>query len=147
MPTRISENNGRSPFSDAGYRLLAAFRQELREFLHFSEEAARAAGVRPQQHQAMLIIRGSSEPDRMTIGHLAAKLKIKHHSAVELATRMQEEGFLKKSTDPNDGRCVLIRLTSRAENVLKKLSTAHKAELDRVGPALTEILNHLKILP
>ncbi len=34
------------------YELLAEFRWSLRQFLRFSERAARAAGVTPQQHQA-----------------------------------------------------------------------------------------------
>ena len=43
--------------SDAEYQALAAFRAELRRFLRFSEDAARAAGLSPQQHQLLLAIR------------------------------------------------------------------------------------------
>src|ERR1700761_612922 len=35
------------------YVALAAFRRSLRIFLAFSEQAARAAGLTPQQHQAI----------------------------------------------------------------------------------------------
>lgn len=40
------------------YEALAEFRYGLRQFLHFSEQAARAAGLEPQQHQALLALRG-----------------------------------------------------------------------------------------
>ncbi|HEY2034092.1 MAG TPA: hypothetical protein VGH02_10445, partial [Rhizomicrobium sp.] len=42
----------------ADYRALAEFRFLLRRFMAFSEEAARAAGLAPQQHQALLAIKG-----------------------------------------------------------------------------------------
>jgi DNA-binding MarR family transcriptional regulator len=135
-----------SPLSEGDYALLADFRSELRKFLHFSKAAAKAAGVHPQQHQAMLIIRGSRERDSVTVGELALKLRVRHHTAVELAGRMEAEGLIRKTVNLADGRQVLIRLTPRSERVLRQLSAAHKAELARVGPALKEILTHLKII-
>ena len=44
--------------SDREYEMLASFRHTLRRFLSFSEEAAREVGLTPQQHQAMLAIKG-----------------------------------------------------------------------------------------
>ena len=44
--------------SKAEYETLAELRYSLRQFLHFSEEAAHGAGVTPQQHQALLAIKG-----------------------------------------------------------------------------------------
>jgi DNA-binding MarR family transcriptional regulator len=147
MPKTSPQHRPSLRFSEADYALLAAFRHELREFLHFSEKAARTAGVRPQQHQALLIIRGHPHGDAVTVGELALKLKTKHHSAVELVARMEKEGLVAKAADPEDGRRVLVRLTAQSERVLKKLSAAHKAELARVGPALKKILIHLKSIP
>jgi DNA-binding MarR family transcriptional regulator len=130
--------------SKADYEYLAAFRSALREFLHFSEEAALAAGVPPQQHQAMLLIRGFPGRDFITVSELASNLKIKHHSAVGLANRMETERLIVKSQDPGDRRQVLIRLTAAGEKTLQRLSAAHKAELARIAPAFRKILNHLK---
>lgn len=39
------------------YETLAAFRYSLRQFLHFSEDAAQSIGLTPQQHQALLSIK------------------------------------------------------------------------------------------
>jgi DNA-binding MarR family transcriptional regulator len=139
--------NSSSALSDDDYRHLADFRSELREFLHFSEAAAYAAGIHPQQHQALLMIRGSPQPDVVTVGELALRLKIKPHTALELVNRMVTENLLTTASDPADGRRVLLRLTRPGERLLGKLSAAHKAELARVGPALKEILTHLQILP
>ncbi len=46
------------PVTDDEYRALARFRRALRSFLHFLEEAARASGLTPTQHQLLLAIRG-----------------------------------------------------------------------------------------
>jgi DNA-binding MarR family transcriptional regulator len=129
--------------ADSDYRHLAEFRRELREFLHFSETAARAARLQPQQHQALLAIRGFSRDRSMPVGELAAHLKVRHHSAVGMIARMMEKGLVTKATDPLDRRRVLVRLTQRGELSLEKLSAAHKDELKRVGPALRRILTHL----
>jgi len=146
MPRSATKSRGPAAPSQTDYELLAAFRHELREFLHFSEQAARAAGVHPQQHQAMLAIRGFPKRDSITVGELALKLKIEPHSAVGLVARMETEGLVTKAADPHDRRRVLIRTTPRGERTLKHLSAAHKAELARVGPALKKILTHLKII-
>ena len=67
--------------SKSQYELLAAFRYALRQFLHFSEEAARAAGITPQQHQALLAVKGFPGRDCVTVGELAERLQLRHHSA------------------------------------------------------------------
>ena len=50
---------------------LAEFRFELRKFLHFSEEAATAAGLQPQQHQLLLQVAGAREGTPVTIAYAA----------------------------------------------------------------------------
>jgi DNA-binding MarR family transcriptional regulator len=136
---------GRLPtVSEADYEHLAAFRHTLRDFLHFSEEAALAAGVPPQQHQAMLVIRGCVKGDHVTVGELAGKLRIKHHSAVGLVNRMVADGLMEKSRNPDNYRQVLVRLTPRGMQALKKLSPIHKMELARIGPSLRMMLEHLE---
>lgn len=133
-----------SSFSERDYALLAAFRNALRDFVHFSEEAALAAGLAPQQHQAMLAIRGIGSDRRLTIGDLAARMKVKHHSAVGLVKRMEAAGLVTKSHDPENHRQVLVELTSRGRRLLEDLSPVHKSELARIGPALRKILKQLE---
>ena len=40
------------------YESLAELRHQIRCFLHFSETAARQAGLEPRQHQLMLSLKG-----------------------------------------------------------------------------------------
>ncbi len=70
------------------YQALAELRYQVRLFLHFSEEAARKAGLEPQQHQLMLAIKGLPKGMRPTIGTLAERMQIQHHSTVELVNRL-----------------------------------------------------------
>src|SRR5947209_3384263 len=47
------------PLTD--YQALAEFRYQIRRFLRFSEQMARAAGIEPQQHQLLLAVKGLPE--------------------------------------------------------------------------------------
>lgn len=40
------------------YKLMAEFRYQIRRFLRFSEDTARAGGLEPQQYQLMLALKG-----------------------------------------------------------------------------------------
>jgi DNA-binding MarR family transcriptional regulator len=132
------------PITQAEYALLAGFRGKLREFIRFSETAALAAGLPPHQHQALLVIRGLSPEGAMTVGELAAHLRIKHQSAVGLVNRMVAGGLAVKGRDAADARQVRVRLTPGGERILANLSAAHKAEIARLGPVLRRILDRLK---
>jgi DNA-binding MarR family transcriptional regulator len=129
--------------TDADYRALAAFRYELRRFLGFSERAARAAGLEPRQHQLLLAVRALPAGDAPTIGALAERLQIRHHSAVELVDRMQARGLVRRATHGADRRRVEVRLTPRGERVLSRLALAHRTELRSVAPGLLRALRRL----
>lgn len=129
------------------YRTLAAFRHLLRRFLGFSEAAARDAGLTPQQHQALLAIKGFPGGNDVTIHDLAEQLCVRHHSAVELVDRLVAADLVVRRQDPADRRRVLLDLTSGADRCLAELSTAHLEELRRLGPTLVAILNLLHEKP
>lgn len=118
------------------YSALAEFRYVLRRFLDFSEKAARTAGLTPRQHQALLVIKGYRAGRPISVGDLAERLIIHHHSAVELANRLADSGLVERLQDTQDQRRVLLRLTEHAEACLEELSGAHVDELSRVGPLL-----------
>jgi DNA-binding MarR family transcriptional regulator len=129
--------------SQAEYETLATFRYELRRFLRFSEEAARASGIEPQQHQALLAIRGFPERARLTISELAERLQIRHHSAVGLVGRLVGQGLLERIQNHSDRRLVFVRLTPDGEALLDQLAAAHRAELRRLGPQLATLIQQL----
>lgn len=122
------------------YTALAEFRYLLRCFLEFSEERAKSVGMTPRQHQALLVIKGYGKGKPISVGTLAERLRIKPHSAAELANRLAESGLIERMTDPEDQRKVLLQLTSLAQKQLAALSVAHKDELSRIEPMLRRVL-------
>lgn len=126
-----------------GYRTLAEFRYLIRRFLEFSQAAARRGGLTPRQHQALLAVKGFPSPCHPTIGDLAERLGIRHHSAVELVNRLVEGGLMARTQDPADRRRVLLALSEAAELRLAGLSAIHLEELRSLRPALVQILDRL----
>ena len=122
------------------YAALADFRYEVRRFLHFAEQAAQVAGIEPQQYQALLAIRGLPAWARATIGTMAERMQIRHHSAVELSSRLERAGWIERSRSDVDRREVLLRLTRRGERLLESLSRLHRRELRTTAPKLIEAL-------
>jgi DNA-binding MarR family transcriptional regulator len=122
--------------TSADYESLADVRYQLRRFLHFSEQAARDAGLEPQQHQLMLALKGLPRETRPRVGELAERLQIKHHSAVELINRLASAGCVRRHRGGEDRREVLLDLSPKGERILQELSLHHRAELRKRGPAL-----------
>lgn len=122
------------------YRALAEFRYEVRRFQNLSEQAARAAGIEPQQYQALLAIKGLPASTSATVGLLAERLQIQHHSAVELVDRLEAHGLLKRTRSHKDRRLVLLRLTRRAEEILREVALPHRADLRSSGLTLLRAL-------
>jgi DNA-binding MarR family transcriptional regulator len=136
----------RSPLSESDYRALAEFRFQIRAFLSFSERAAREHGIEPQQHQLLLACKGLPEESRPTIGTLAQRLCVEHHSAVALVDKLEASKLVERMPSPLDRREVLVRITKRGETLLAGLSELHSEQLALVGPqlitALTEVLSN-----
>jgi DNA-binding MarR family transcriptional regulator len=125
----------------AEYRTLAAFRYTLRRFLAFSDVAASAVGLTQQQYQALLVMKARS--GMLSITELASQLLVKHHSAVGLVDRLEQQGLVRREPSQSDRRKVVVRLTARGARVFAKLAAAHRAELRRIGPAWGRFLKLL----
>lgn len=131
----------------ADYRQLAAFRHALRRFLTFSEAAARNADITPQQHQALLAIKGAADSEAITVGYVADQLLLQPNSTAELVDRMVKCGLLSKTAGSQDHRRVIVALTPSAERILHKLSAVHLAELRQSAPVLEGLIELLKAPP
>ncbi len=146
MNQRLTMRKGsvqrRSP-SDSDYLTLASFREALRRFLAFSEEAALDAGLTAQQHQAILVIRAFASESGISVGDLAGHLLLKHHTAVGLVDRLEAGGLVRRSSDPRDSRRVLLTLTAKSNKALHALSGKHLEEIRRLAPALIELLRQI----
>ena len=121
--------------SNAEYQRLLAFRDQLRRFLHWSEQQAINAGITPAQYQLLLAVRGhvGGAP---TIRDVTNHLLLRHHSVVELIDRAELAGLIERHTDTEDHRVVRLRVTNRGARYLASLATAHLNELKRLDSDL-----------
>ena len=128
----------KTPRRRIDYSALADFRYEIRRFLNFSETAARVAGIEPHQHQALLAIKGLPARQIATVGVLAERLHIQHHSAVELTDRLQAKGLIRRSRGQQDRREVVLQVTLRGELSLIHIwhgkSRQHQLDAEFSGP-------------
>jgi DNA-binding MarR family transcriptional regulator len=129
-------NGGRT----AALRELAVFRYELRRFLRFSEKAARAAGVTPQQHQLMLGVAGFTGRGWATISELAEFLQERHNAVVGLVERARRRGLVSKEVIALDRRSVRVQLTPEGERILSDLAALHRKELGRFQKRAASLL-------
>lgn len=128
--------------SDADYQVLAEFRASLRGFLRASEDIAHNLGLTPQQHQALLAVRGypGGPP---TVGQLAERLQTRHHSVVGLLTRLEKHAYVRRKASKEDLRRMHVVITPKGLALLDKLTEAHRIELRRIGPEITRLLTEL----
>lgn len=124
------------------YAVLADFRHALRRFQAFSEAQATAAGLTPQQHQALLAIK-AAPADGATVGFLAERLILKPHSASGLVDRMTSLGLIDRIASPTDRRTISLRLTDKAQQLLSGLSAIHRSEIREIRPLLLELLEKI----
>jgi DNA-binding MarR family transcriptional regulator len=125
--------------SDQQYEQLLAFRVRLRRFLRWSQEQAAAVGLTPAQHQLLLVVRGHPDPRGPTIGEVASDLLIRHHSAVQLADRVEALGLIRRRRSDDDRRVVRLQLTRAGERRVAVLSAAHLEEMPRLAAAAAAV--------
>lgn len=124
---------------------LADFRFELRRFLQFSEGASVEAGLQPQQHQLLLQVAGAAEGTPVTIAYAATRLGLKHNSTVELVDRSEREELIERTSDKDDKRRAILRLTRKGRQVLQRLSGEHAQELNEMAPRLVRALRRVQM--
>jgi DNA-binding MarR family transcriptional regulator len=139
----ILDRGRQSAMKQSDYEALAEFRYQIRSFLNLSEQAARRAGLEPQQHQFLLALKGLPKGASATVGRLAARLELRHHSAVELIDRLAAHGLVRRHRSENDRRAVRVAITLRGERVLRRLSLHHQSLLRTAGPRLIRALENV----
>jgi DNA-binding MarR family transcriptional regulator len=132
----------RNELTDVDYAALADFRYALRQFLAFSERGAASCGLTPQQHQALLAIRGAADAN-ISVGYVADRLALKPHSATGLVDRLETLGLVTRRPSPDDGRQALLKLTPKAQTLLQQLSETHREEIVRLRPMLADLLSRI----
>lgn len=144
LPSQLAEpssdtahvDGSRQPITKVEYEAIAAFRYAIRKFLRFSEQAARKAGITPQQHQLLLAIKGFPGRDTATVTELAERLQMRQHSMVGLIDRTEAQKLVRREPGTADRRHVFIHLTPAGEALLQRLSMQHRFELRSMRDAL-----------
>src|SRR3979490_216123 len=126
--------------SPAEFRALAEFRYQIRQFLNGSEQAARAAGLEPQQYLFLLAVRGLPAGHTATIRELAERMQLRHHSTVEMVNRLERQQLLRRERSRAERRQVVLHLTPRAEKILSRLARQRIEELRTAAPTLVRAL-------
>jgi DNA-binding MarR family transcriptional regulator len=126
--------------TSAEFRALAEFRYQIRVFLNGSEEAARNAGLEPQQYLFLLALRGLPLGREASIQELAERMQLRHHSVVELVDRLERRLLLRRERSRDDRRQVILHLTPRGEKILTRLAKQRISELRTAAPTLVRAL-------
>jgi DNA-binding MarR family transcriptional regulator len=132
----MSANEECEPLSKQDFEALARFRFGIRRYLRFSEETVRHHGLAPQQYQLLLALKGFPGREWATVGELAERLQLRHHSVVELINRAQRQDLVRRVPHPADARAVRVELTDYGQEILARLSALHRDELRRMGSTL-----------
>ncbi len=119
---------------------LAAFRYQLRRFLRFSEKAARACGLTPQQHQLLLGVVGYTGRGWATVSELAEFLQARHNAVVGLVERAERRRLVRKERAGRDRRFVRVCATPEGQRILNELTRLHREELGRVQARMLTLL-------
>jgi DNA-binding MarR family transcriptional regulator len=81
----------------------------------FSEELARRVAETPYNDIRIThgCVFGNIEPDGSRLTDLAERAHMTKQSVGEVATELEQRGYLERVPDPSDGRAKIIRLTAR----------------------------------
>lgn len=127
----------------AEYQALAEFRYQLAGFLRRRRKVAEQAGLEPQQYELLLAVRGLPSEKRPSIKQIAEQLKLQHHSAVELTTRLVKRGLVRRERCQEDRRSVLLSLTKEGEKALNRVVEYSLMQLQEEAPQLLKTLGQL----
>lgn len=120
---------GNARWQEQDYRDQADFRCALRQFLRFAEEQAREAGITPQQHVLLVIVRGHKTYPVVTIGEIAESLQVRQSSASLLVDRCVKRGLLRREEDTADRRRAIVSLTPEGQEILDVIMAANRKQL------------------
>jgi DNA-binding MarR family transcriptional regulator len=123
------------------FRALAQFRYLVREYLNGTEKACTAVGLEPLHYSVLLQLVGLPADQRPTIGFVAKRLFLRHHSAVELIDRMEKRKLVRRVRAREDHRIVELHVTPSAKALLKRLVSYRIEELAVLGPAFARSIN------
>ncbi len=125
------------------FETLAAFRYQLRKFLRFSKDLLCSEDLTPDQYQALLAIQAASRRGKLSIRDLAEQLQVRHHSTVGIVDQLVLREAVVREVAPEDRRKILLCLTEKGEELVRRLAPPHQDELSRLSPEMIQTLQRL----
>lgn len=122
------------------YIAAAEFRSALRSFQRVAESAARRAGLTPQRHLLLLMIRGAPDGSgSSTVTELSNRLQLAQSTVTELVGRAEDAGLIDREPSPHDARVAHLRLTREGERRLSRIVEELSTERDDLQLAFEKI--------
>jgi DNA-binding MarR family transcriptional regulator len=126
--------------STGEYVYAADFRSALRSFQRVAEHAARRAGLTPQRHLLLLMIKGSPDGSgSATVTELADRLQLAQSTVTELVNRAEGAGLVERRSSPDDGRVVHLQVTADGERKLARIMAELRSERDDLQAAFEQL--------
>jgi len=119
----------RRALAKADFEALSDFRYQMRRFERFSERAAQAEGITPQQYLVLLHVKGFPGRTWASVGDIAERLQTHAHGAVALVSRCEALDLVERRSSEFDRRLVQVHLRPSGEALLQRLASLHRAEL------------------
>jgi DNA-binding MarR family transcriptional regulator len=132
-----------APLDKEGLERMSRFRWQLRRFLRFSEEAAKAEGVTALQYFLLLHTQGFPGREWASVSELAERLQAQPHGVLALVDRCEQAGYVRRRPNALDGRVVEVHLTAKGMRLVEQLAARHQAQLAALG----EVVEAARALP
>jgi DNA-binding MarR family transcriptional regulator len=104
---------------------------------------ARDRGLAPREYELLLAVKALPPETRRGIGELAEWLNMQHHGVLEVATRLERRGLLRRYHDQRDGRQARLALTPQGARLLRQLVEQECARLRAYGGKAASSLRHI----
>jgi len=114
----------------------AAFRRELRRFLHRTDAVARQAGLTSQRYDLLLTVASAGV---VRITELCGLLHLQQTAVTELVKRTEEAGLIRRRQSAEDGRVWLLDLTSEGERRLMRAFAALRDDRLALASAFRDV--------
>jgi DNA-binding MarR family transcriptional regulator len=97
-------------------------------------------GLTAAQQQLLLVVRAHPDLRGPTVGEVAARLLVRHQSAVQLADRVEALGLIRRRRSDPDRRVVRLQLTPAGRRRVAAMHAAHLEELGRLAALARAVL-------
>ena len=94
---------------------------------------ARDQGLAPREYELLLVLKALPPQTRRGISELSGWLHMQRHGVVELATRLERRGLLRRYHDQRDGRQARLALTPQGARLLRELVERESTRLRSYG--------------